>query len=231
MKITSKVLSIPPYISTTWTNISSLHVKEESGTYRLVIMLHDGPQVEIPNLDRNLIDEIFHAHAQSAEEPSSVEMQTRKIAEEFPLSFTLPLKNEGTGTMIDTFGNPTQHNPEQADLPPLPPGVLKKITAIASAFGLEASLPNMPKAEPGCHCIYCQVMNALHGETETHVEEEITEEDLKFRNWEIQQTADKLYMVKNPLDSNEHYSVFLGEPIGCTCGSKNCEHIRAVLCT
>ena len=61
------------------------------------------------------------------------------------------------------------------------------------------------------------------------VEEEITEDDLKFRNWDIRQTADKLYAVTNPLDENEHYSVFLGTPLGCTCGEKNCEHIRAVL--
>ncbi len=230
MKITSKVLSIPPYISTTWTNVTSLHVKEESGAYRLVILLQDGPQVEIPNLDRSTIDVIFHAHAQSAED-RTVEIPTEKTLEELPLSFTLPLKNEGSGAVIDAFGTPTQHNPEQADLPPLPPGVLKKITAIASAFGLETALPNMPQAEPGCHCIYCQIMNALHSENEVAAEDEITEEDLKFRNWEIQQTADKLYIVKNPLDSNEHYSVFLGEPIGCTCGNKNCEHIRAVLCT
>ena len=59
----------------------------------------------------------------------------------------------------------------------------------------------------------------------------MNEEDLKFRNWEIEQTADKLYIVTNPFDKNEHYSVFLGDPLGCTCGEKNCEHIRAVLTT
>ncbi|NGX33463.1 MAG: hypothetical protein K1060chlam4_01531, partial [Candidatus Anoxychlamydiales bacterium] len=38
-----------------------------------------------------------------------------------------------------------------------------------------------------------------------------------------------LYRVTNPLDENEHYSVFLKDPIGCTCGKKNCEHVKAVL--
>jgi hypothetical protein len=59
--------------------------------------------------------------------------------------------------------------------------------------------------------------------------EEVSDEDLKFRDWEIKQTAEQLYTVTNPLDANEHYNVFLGSPLGCTCGDKNCEHIRAVL--
>ncbi len=227
MKITSKVLTIPPYISTTWENISSLHVKEELGTYRLIVLLKDGPQVEIPNLDRGAIDAIFNAHAQFTEE-SALETHARKVVEDSPISFTLPLKADADGNVIEAFGPTTQHNPDQADLPPLPPNVLKKIGAIASAFGVE-SLPSLPKAEPGCNCIYCQVMNAVQGADA--VEEEISEEDLKFRDWEVQKTADKLYIVKNPIDLNEHYSVFLGEPIGCTCGSKNCEHVRAVLNT
>jgi hypothetical protein len=33
----------------------------------------------------------------------------------------------------------------------------------------------------------------------------------------------------NPLDHKEHYNVFLGDPIGCSCGNNNCEHIQAVL--
>jgi len=225
MKITSKVLSIPPYISTTWGNISSMHVKEELGTYRLIVHLLDGPQVEIPNLDCGTIDAIFNAHAQFAE----VAPLERNVLEDAPISFTLPLKGDTDRNVIEAFGPTAQHNPEQADLPPLPPQVLKKISAIASAFGVE-SLPSLPKAEPGCNCIYCQVMNAVQ-EGDGIVEEEITAEDLKFRDWEIQKTSDKLYIVKNPIDLNEHYSVFLGEPIGCTCGSKNCEHVRAVLNT
>jgi hypothetical protein len=222
MKITSTVLSIPPYLSTTWSNVSSLRIHEERGTLRLIIVLRDGPQVEIPNLSKDSIEAIFDAHAQYTEEDGG-----KKQKEELPFSLTLPFKNEG-GDTLEAFPPTVQHNPDQADLPPLPAGVLKKISAIASALG-EESLAHLPKAEPGCHCIYCQVMSAIQGETE--IEEEITEEDLKFRNWDVRQTAEKLYIVSNPLDANEHYSVFLGEPIGCTCGCKNCEHVRAVLST
>lgn len=221
MKITPNILSIPPYISTAWDTISSLYVKEEEGALRLIILLRNGLKIEIPHLNKETIGLIFDAHAQYTEN------RTAQLTQETsPISFTLPLKDEGD--TLEVFAPPIQHNPEQSNLPPLPPKVLKKISAIASALGAE-SLANLPKAEAGCNCIYCQVMNAVRSETES--EEEVTEEDLKFRDWEIRKTADKLYIVTNPIDLNEHYSVFLGEPIGCTCGDKNCEHIRAVLST
>ena len=63
------------------------------------------------------------------------------------------------------------------------------------------------------------------------IEEEVSAADLTFRSWDIKQEADQLYTVTNPLNAKEHYSVFLGEPLGCTCGFKNCDHIQAVLRT
>ncbi len=227
MKISPRVLSVPPYLSTAWNNISSLHVKEEAGAFRLVVILKDGPVVEIPALRSQEIHEIFDAHARYSEaEENPTETQPPKIEE--ALSFTLPFKDGKA--LPESFASAAQHNPEQADFPPLPPTVLKKISAIAHAFGPEA-IPNLPKGEPGCNCMYCQVMRAVHGEDAEPAEEEVTAEDLKFRSWEVRQTADKLYIVTNPIDQNENYSVYLGEPIGCTCGSKNCEHVKAVLST
>ena len=40
---------------------------------------------------------------------------------------------------------------------------------------------------------------------------------------------DKLFTVINKLDQQEKYNVFLGEPVGCTCGKQGCEHMLAVL--
>jgi hypothetical protein len=207
MKITSTMLSIPPYLSTTWKNISSLHVQGQI----LVILLKDGTQVDIPHLDQESIKEIFEAHVRSTEETFP------------PFSFKIPFK-EGGG--LDTFNHSMQHNPLDAETPPLPPEMLNKIAAIARAFGLEDTA--LPKAEPHCNCPYCQVARAIHNEAAPE-EEIVSEAELQFRDWQIQQQADKLYTVTNPLDANEQYNVFLGEPLGCTCGSKNCEHIRAVL--
>lgn len=220
MKISTTILSIPPYISTTWKNISSLHVKESRGAYTLIVILQNRVQVEVPGLDKATIGAVFDAHSSYAEE-SAPKKSIHPL--EGPFSFSLPLKADGP---IDTLGTAMQHNPDQANLPPIPPDVLKKITAIARAFGLDDASA-LPKAEPHCQCVYCQVVRELHGDAQEV--EEVTEEDLKFRNWEIEQAGDQLYNVTNPLDSNEHYSVFLGSPLGCTCGSKNCEHIRAVL--
>jgi hypothetical protein len=223
MKITTTILSIPPYISTTWKNISSLHIREEKGAFTLVVILQNRVQVEVPGLDKGTIDSVFEAHAHYAEE------STPKIPTPLdgPFSFSLPMKADGP---IETLGYGMQHNQEQANLPPIPPEVLKKITMIARAFGLDDASA-LPKAEPHCNCVYCQVARSLQGDAQEEPVEEVTAEDLSFRNWDIKQSGDNLYTVTNPLDPNEHYSVFLGTPLGCTCGLKNCEHIRAVLNT
>jgi hypothetical protein len=224
MKITTTILSIPPYLSTTWKNISSLHVREERGAFTLVVILQNRVQVEVPGLDKGTIDAVFEAHAHYAEESTPKNRPLNPL--DSPFSFSLPLQADGP---IDTLGSGMQHNPEQADLPPIPPEVLKKITMIARAFGLDDASA-LPKAEPHCNCAYCQITRSLQGEEPKEEPiEEITEQDLSFRDWEIKKSGDQLYDVINPLEPNEHYSVFLGTPLGCTCGSKNCEHIRAVL--
>lgn len=205
MKITPKVLSIPPYLSTTWKNISSLHVKEEKGSFTLLAILQSGVQAKVPNLSEVEVNAIFEAHAHYAEG-----------------------KNKDPNS-IESLASSMQHNPEQANLPPLPPDVLKKLSDLAKSVGLE-NAGDLVQAEPHCNCVYCQVVKALQGET-APIEEEVTDDDLKFKTWDIQQKNTKLYTATNPLDPNEYYTVFLGEPIGCTCGHKNCEHLRAVLST
>jgi len=69
------------------------------------------------------------------------------------------------------------------------------------------------------------------GAIEENFDEEVKDEELTFKDeWEVKETGDKLlFSVHNPLDPKECYSVFLGDPIGCTCGKKNCDHIKAVL--
>ena len=226
MKITSTILSIPPYLSTTWKNIASLHVREEKGLFTLVVILQNRVQVEVPGLNKGTIDTVFEAHAHHADTAEN-EKSILKNPIDGPFSFNLPISG---GVPSGPLGMSMQHNEEQSNLPPLPDDVLNKITTIAKAFGLDDS-NTLPPSEPNCNCVYCQVARALHGPENSSPQEEVTDEDLKFKNWDVKQTADKLYNVTNPLDTNEHYSVFLGDPLGCTCGQKNCEHIRAVLNT
>lgn len=217
MKITPKILSIPPYLSTHWSNIASLQLRSKNERSLLMITLNDGSQVEIPSMSQGDIDEIFQAHANFSEGETSLLKNS--------LSFTLPLKSTDEGAIIDPLSATMQHNPEQADLPPIPPHVLDKIGSIMRSFGLE-NTPFLDQAVTDCNCIYCQLARSLRP-----VEEVVEEADLKFRDWEVSQKEEKLYHVVNPLDKNEYYDVFLGDPIGCTCGCKNCEHICAVLNT
>ena len=59
MKITDKLISIPPYISTSWDKISSLHMSESN----LIISLLDQTRITIPQLSPGDLQEIFNAHA------------------------------------------------------------------------------------------------------------------------------------------------------------------------
>src|SRR3990167_7362648 len=113
MKITEKILSIPPYLSTTWKNIGSLSLKGV-GEWIVIVTLQNGLQVEIPHLDREAIDAIFEAHAKYAGEGASLNP---------PYTLTLPLKGDGMGS-FELFSSSMQHNPEQSHLEPLPPELL-----------------------------------------------------------------------------------------------------------
>ena len=81
--------------------------------------------------------------------------------------------------------------------------------------------------------MHCQIMRIMREDqeeaTDNSHEEEVTAEDLRFREWDIEHSGDHLFVVSNPLNQQEQYNVFLGKPVGCTCGQPNCEHIRAVL--
>ena len=98
----------------------------------------------------------------------------------------------------------------------------------------------MPAAEPHCNCMYCQIARAFSDKeslvdqdtVNPEIEEAVSDVELTFReDWIInpESSNKNLYLVINPSDEAEKYTVFLGKPIGCTCGEKNCEHIRAVL--
>ncbi|MFA5249878.1 MAG: hypothetical protein WC371_00495 [Parachlamydiales bacterium] len=219
MKITHKILNIPPYISTAWENIKLLAMDGNN----LVVILQNESRVIIPNIDKNLLAAIFDAHAKAIEEKNKL----KKI----DFTFGLPLNKEALGG-FELLPQALQHNPEQSNLPNLPDEVLSKIALISKTIGFDN--PNaLPKPEPHCNCIYCQLAKALGNqkliEEELGEEEKISEEDLRFRTWDIEQTAQNQYTVANPFNKEEKYFVFLGDPIGCTCGSNKCEHIQAVL--
>lgn len=240
MRINQKILSIPPYISTSWKNVLSLHVDDRREGAVLIIGLMNGSTIEIPGLDRKILEAAFEAHEKYLEQ-ETIQSPTQKNPPSGPLLppevlgessaiLSLPIRFGLDGNM----GNLLQHNPEAADSPNLPPEVLEKIMSLSKAIGLD-NLDQFPKPEPHCNCMHCQIMKALQGKDQEEdsyspeEEEVVSEEDLRFRDWDVQQKGDQLYIVTNPLNREEHYDVFLGSPIGCTCGQENCEHIKAVL--
>ncbi len=219
MEISKKILSIPPYLSTNWDHIQSLWVQgRENNSPVLVIELKQGQTIQIPNLSSETIEEIFSFH-------------TKSLEKEPPSPFAGPsfrLGSIGIGS-LDQLGSSMQHNPDQMHAADIPKEFLEKLGAIAKALGMDKP-ESLPKPEPHCNCPHCQVARSLQGQILGNVdEEEVSDEDLTFRTWDVEQTGDQLYTVTNPLDKMEKYNVFLGTPIGCTCGQKNCEHIKAVL--
>jgi hypothetical protein len=223
IKINEKMLSFPPYISTSWQNIISLQLEDTLRGPILIIELVSGSRIHIPHLERAVIEHIFAAHSLFLEKQSP-----KKAPDSFPFALPLDLLS---GSVLQGMSPLLQHNLEQANTPDFPRELLDKMISLAKNMGVE-DISSLPKAEPHCNCPHCQIMRAFHTPSDAPLpEEDVSEEDLKFRTWDIEQQEDQLYVVTNPLNKEEHYRVFLGQPIGCTCGEKNCEHIQAVLHT
>lgn len=236
MKINHKVLSIPPYISTAWINVSALHMRGNT----LIVSLFDGETIEVPKLTIEQIDTIFSLHAAFIEEEAKHHQERPSLHPMPPLPF---LTNNVTSFRFgfstnEGFGIAMQHNPEQAETPDLPPDVLEKITAITKIVNSE-DISEFPQPIQNCNCMHCQIARSIHhgiardsfapAPLATPPAVEVSEQDLMFNQWDIQQTDEKLFTVVNRLDAKERYNVFLGNPIGCTCGNLKCEHILAVL--
>ncbi|EPP35033.1 hypothetical protein CP10139811_0269 [Chlamydia ibidis] len=243
VKINDQLICIPPFISARWNQIAFIESEEEEtkGLATLKLHLVSGKTTVIPNLDQSIIDIAFHEHLRHLETSQT-------------LKDDMPRDDDKVGTLVNIIqqisknaditlfspkhlasplfsgSNPIemilQHAPEHKDHPDAPADVLEKMAAIIRT--LTGNNPILlPKPEPHCNCIHCQIGKVI-------LEEEnmtVTDQDLSFRTWDIVQTGDKLYVVSNPLDPQEQFSVYLGSPIGCTCGEMHCEHVKAVLYT
>jgi len=225
MKITDKIISIPPFISTTWDKISSLHMSDKI----LIITLREGSRIEIPDLPDEIIGEVFVHHGQFLEIIAGKPVaREQSFGEALGSSFRLLF-----GT-LDSLRQALSHNPTYATLAPLPQDVVNKIAELAKTLPPD-ELASFLHPVDGCNCLYCQIARILKGEThvaaleEEKSEEQVGDDELRFEEWTVESIGDKMYLVTNKLDPQEHYSVYLGDPIGCTCGKANCEHIVAVL--
>lgn len=227
VKITDKLISIPPYLSTSWTSVAHIRTAGD----RLVFTMKDGESISIPGFPDPLVKQVFECHIQYLES----EMTARSL----PKNFKLP---EGMASPPELFrmgiGSPDmmnmmQHNGEQKNLPNLPQEVVEKISKILKVIAPMSDPDMFPKPEPHCNCPYCQIARSLHDMKQEEgvqvVEEIVTEQDLTFTQYQIEPCGDQLYSVTDRLFPAEKFTVFLGEPVGCTCGKSGCEHLIAVL--
>lgn len=228
MHLTDKFFSFPPYISTSWENIAALSI---NSTGHILVHLINSDAVTLPLLSSEETQKIFSAHSSFLEKQVLKEPLHKKERS----SAELPIRI-GFGAGMDGVPPSLQHNPAQSQGPDLPPEMLAKVSQISKIL-MPDELQNLPPAEPHCNCPHCQIVRAISGEVRQVMppippsddDEEISDTELQFQQWDIAQTGDKLFTVTNKLDPQEKYHVFLGEPIGCTCGEANCEHILVVL--
>ncbi len=238
MILNDKYLSLPPFISTSWDKVLSLRFDGEA----LHIDLTNGHSVNIPSaaLPPDIVEMIFKAH----------EAHLKKGGEQENLMGMEDLKFQvgsvdKAGESIKLGINPfegmngsLQHNPEMANAPDLPKELVHKISSITKIVAGE-EIKNFPKGEPHCNCFYCQIARSLHNQNDEIIVEEVSkkpipeevvsDKDLEFQQWQIQPSGNQLFRVTNKLDTTEQYNVYLGDPVGCTCGNPGCEHIIAVL--
>ncbi len=109
MKINSKMLSIPPYISTSWENVLSLQLEELTGN--LIISLQNGGKVSIPHLSGETIEEAFNAHAEF------IEHSTKKVESSMNSGMSFSLTPGGINP--EHFRPVMQHDSNQKNSPDL----------------------------------------------------------------------------------------------------------------
>lgn len=230
MKINEHFISIPPYVSVSWKEVAALQIVEND----MIIHLKGGNNVLLPQISVEQTKLIFDFHQRYLDQESmaapfaSSPFSMGRMGSPFPFETSdlaeLPIAFKiGTPDgVVSALG----HNPAQAESTDLPKEILDKISSVTKSMGM-APQDSLPLGEDHCNCFFCQIMNHIHHTT--FLEEEVCEEDLIFHEWDIKETSENLFSVENPLDSAEKYSVYLGHPIGCSCGNHGCEHIIAVL--
>lgn len=232
MLINTKVLNIPPFISVQWNQIEYLTTEDNF----LVVSLKSGKTVKIPDLQPEVVTHVFSTHATALETESSP-------ATLLPKSHVFGSSDVkiGFSTMEPNgLGVPLQHMEELREAPNLPPEVIEKVRHVSKLLPSE-DVKQAQKPIDNCNCPFCQISAAIQADHDITqedrpfldescgIEVEIEDEELKFDEWMIEQKGEMLYEVKNKIDTNETYNVFLGTPVGCTCGKCGCEHILAVL--
>ncbi len=206
MIINKHVLSIPPYISTSWRDIELLL---SDGHSTLNIYLKNGTLVRIAHLPKEQLDLIFAIH------------------QEILLQKPALIPTQALDPLLFNFAGPfLEHDETLSDSSPLPEEVKERLRSLIQGLPkIEAQ--RLPPIHENCHCPHCQLMGLLV-EPELK-EEEVSDEDLRFSTWITYPVSSSEVIVEHPYDKQQCYRVFLKNPVGCSCGETGCEHLKHVL--
>ncbi len=247
MKINQRVLHIPPYISCKWSEIASIRVETIEGKDLLHVHLLSGAKATVLNLTQDEIDLIFKMHVHHLEEVAEEEEKFKNV-KEIPFFSNLFQAPPMDANVATSFGAPISfhldandpsslfqgHNPQFSQSPPLPKEILDKITLIAKAIGGDM----IKEVEPVelCNCFFCQIARALKNERtedrKPHVPKNLPKDLLRGGidpEWMVDEVGPHMFRVVSREEPEVIYQVYLGEPIGCSCGSNRCQHIIAAL--
>jgi hypothetical protein len=250
MKITDKMISIPPYISATWDKVHHMQIVEDD---ILLIMLNNGYEANLTNLEPKVVNAIFAAYERWVERQNNPKILS-ELMKPPTMKGSFHIGNPEGGMVMEAGlpfqlpnGSPLEHNPDHRNFPDIPKEIVEKIAKVASIVA-PADPDALPKAEPHCNCMFCQISRAISNGVGEKQEDRnksssftdfsspppANQSELAFsaladtNGWSVQQSAEdpKLYIV---VKEDELHEVVLGETIGCTCGQPHCEHIEAVL--
>lgn len=241
MIINPKFFHYPPYISTSWKQVAAIHMSGNT----LIVNLHNSELIHIPNLSSQQVESVFKAYGDYLEKESASQISSSNSALQpsfntfaqalFANDFIAESPFQFSISNMDGFASALQHNQSQANMADLPQEVIQKIASIAKIVA-PADAQELPKAEPHCNCMYCQIARAISSGIEDDPLPEtpnptlqIPQEEPDNTLWIITQKGELMYEVAEKKDPQNKFNVFLGNPVGCTCGQEGCEHLIAVL--
>jgi hypothetical protein len=206
MIINKQLLSIPPFISTSWKDIELLL---SDGQNTLNIYLKNGTLVKISHLLKEHLNLIFSVHQEIL----------LNQAQEVTTPIIDPLFFQFSGPFLE-------HDPDLCDASPLPDEVRSKLKSL---------IENLPKMDPSkmpvvhdnCFCPHCQLINLIFENTEK--EELVSDSDLTFSTWIQEEVSDDEIKLIHPYNSDEFYIIKLQNPLQCSCQMPDCEHLLHVL--
>lgn len=206
MIINKQILSIPPFISTSWKDVELLL---SDGHSTLNIYLKNGTLVKISNLLKEDLDLIFKVHQDILLSPSPLQIP----------SLIDPLLFSFSGSLFE-------HDPDLKDASPLPLEIKTKLKSLLDEMP-QLDPVKFPQVHPHCHCPFCQIMSLIQNKQTD--DDLVSDDDLHFSTWKQEVLSEHLIKLIHPFNADENYLVSLDTPITCSCGQVGCEHIEHVL--